>query len=204
MININTTPTLPYQWPIFEFNIQNDILPNDSFFKDEIKWSSYLDTTNKRTPYNSNMHSDSKLIDSITDIFNNDEIINTICKIANDNYVVANTVLPIPPQGTNLYDFLKRITHTVVSIINCPPGSELMPHFDNRNSVGGFILNLIDNKTSTDFLDYRNNNQLIYKSSKKKNAGVIWLNCENTMHSYKNDSNENRIILYSNILFKYE
>jgi hypothetical protein len=150
------------------------------------------------------MHSDSKLIDSITDIFNNDEIINTICKIANDNYVIANTVLPNPPQGTSLYDFLKKITHTVVSIINCPPNSELIPHFDNRDSIGGFILNLIDNKTSTDFLDYRNINQLIYKSPKKKNLGVVWLNCENTMHSYKNNSDENRIILYSNILFKYQ
>jgi hypothetical protein len=204
MININTTPTLPYQWPIFEFSIESNILPKDSFFKDEINWSSYLDTVNKRTPYNSNMHSDAKLIDSITDIFNNDAIINTVCKIANDNYVIANTVLPKPTNGINLYDFLKKITHTVVSIINCPPGSELMPHFDNRDSIGGFILNLIDNKTSTDFLDYRNNNKIIYKSPKEKNTGVVWLNCENTMHSYKNNSDENRIILYSNILFKYQ
>jgi hypothetical protein len=193
MININTTPTLPLLWPIFEFNIENNVLPEDSFFKNDINWSPYLDAINKRIPYNSNMHSDSKLIDSIT-----------ISKIVNDNDVIKRNYLPTPPQETNFHDFFKRITKTIVSIINCPPGSELIPHFDNRDSVGGFILNLIDNKTSTDFLDYRNNNQLIYKSPKEKNTGVVWLNCENTMHSYKNDSDENRIILYSNILFKYE
>jgi len=92
MININTTPTLPYQWPIFEFNIENDILPTDSFFKNEINWSPYLDTINKRTPYNSNMHSDAKIIDSIMNIFNNDEIINTICKIASDNDIIKEII----------------------------------------------------------------------------------------------------------------
>ena len=49
------------------------------------------------------------------------------------------------------------------------------------------VINLVDNETSTQFFDFRNNNKLMYNAPTKKGQGVIWINCELTAHGNSYD-----------------
>jgi hypothetical protein len=49
------------------------------------------------------------------------------------------------------------------------------------------IINLVDNETSTQFFDFRNDEKLMYSAPTKKGKGVIWINCELTSHGYSYD-----------------
>jgi hypothetical protein len=102
----------------------------------------------------------------------------------------------------SMYDFVKDNTFIAKTIFMDTPGWNLPPHFDNRLTFGNLIINLDNNPVSTKFHDYRYNNELIYESPKEKGTGTLFLNHENGLHSYINDTNQNRYVMVVTMILK--
>jgi len=85
-------------------------------------------------------------------------------------------------------DFCEKNIVINNSIIRDTIQKTIPPHFDCRQTFATMIINLIDNETSTQFFDFRNNNKLMYSASTKKGKGVIWINSELTSHGYSYDT----------------
>jgi hypothetical protein len=101
-----------------------------------------------------------------------------------------------------MYDFVKNNLIMAKTIFMDTPGWDLPPHFDNRLTFGNLIVNLDDNPISTKFHDYRNDGKLIYESPKEKGTGTLFLNHENGLHSYINDTNQNRYVMVVTMILK--
>lgn len=78
------------------------------------------------------------------------------------------------------------------------PGFKLWPHLDRKDHKGFIVINLTDNKDSTEFLDF--NEKFLAKSSNKKNKGVFHILWKKPycLHAIENTSNKNR---YTTIAF---
>jgi hypothetical protein len=86
-------------------------------------------------------------------------------------------------------------------IMRCRPGFKQRFHYDNRQVLGVFVLNLTDNPegSNTRFnITSPNHNvkDLKYSGPVKKRTGHFWLNAPETFHGVKNSSDKNRYILY--------
>jgi len=77
------------------------------------------------------------------------------------------------------------------------PGFKLIPHFDNDTILGIIIINLIDNKTSTEF--YNTDEIKIGQAPLNKGDGVMYLNNYDFKHGYSNTSLTNRYICFCTI-----
>jgi hypothetical protein len=78
------------------------------------------------------------------------------------------------------------------------PGFKLWPHLDRKDHKGFIVINLTDNKDSTEFLDF--DEKFLAKSSNKKNKGVFHILWKKPycLHAIENTSNKNR---YTTIAF---
>tara|TARA_Y100001937_G_scaffold100454_1_gene137545 strand:+ start:1236 stop:1727 length:492 start_codon:yes stop_codon:yes gene_type:complete len=78
------------------------------------------------------------------------------------------------------------------------PGFKLWPHLDRKDHKGFIVINLIDNKDSTEFLDF--DEKFLAKSSNKKNKGVFHILWKKPycLHAIENTSNKDR---YTTIAF---
>ena len=78
------------------------------------------------------------------------------------------------------------------------PGFKLWPHLDRKDHKGFIVINLTDNKDSTEFLDL--DEKFLAKSSNKKNKGVFHILWKKPycLHAIENTSNKNR---YTTIAF---
>ena len=78
------------------------------------------------------------------------------------------------------------------------PGFKLWPHLDRKDHKGFIVINLTDNKDSTEFLDF--DEKFLAKSSNKKNKGVFHILWKKPycLHAIENTSDKNR---YTTIAF---
>ena len=78
------------------------------------------------------------------------------------------------------------------------PGFKLWPHLDRKDHKGFIVINLTDNKDSTEFLDF--DEKFLAKGSNKKNKGVFHILWKKPycLHAIENTSNKNR---YTTIAF---
>lgn len=202
MIKVNTTPVVP-GYPIFEYEIDISLLPSDSY------WTSVVDWT--KTPFNSTkislqdaMVDDNSIISDVYNIFNKKDVAAIIGEVAEANKELFSNLYLYDDRIFPTYaSFVEKITDSPSSIVKYKPNSELSRHFDCRNCFADLITNLTNNNSSTKFYDYRNNDALIYEAPMEKGKGVVWLNCENTLHSYKNDTDLDRYVLLTTINHKF-
>ena len=71
------------------------------------------------------------------------------------------------------------------------PNFNMHSHHDNRRVIGAIIVNLVDNKDPTTFLNYT--------SPTERNTGIFFLNDYTTRHAVRNTSDRDRITAYQNI-----
>ena len=85
-----------------------------------------------------------------------------------------------------------------IHIFKDAPGFKLWPHLDRKDHKGFIVINLIDNKDSTEFLDF--DEKFLAKSSNKKNKGVFHILWKKPycLHAIENTSNKDR---YTTIAF---
>ena len=85
-----------------------------------------------------------------------------------------------------------------IHIFKDVPGFKLWPHLDRKDHKGFIVINLTDNKDSTEFLDF--DEKFLAKSSNKKNKGVFHILWKKPycLHAIENTSNKNR---YTTIAF---
>ena len=171
--------------PIFEVSIEN--LPDDDFIINGIDWQHNKLPNQKRVghPVNDVKSNDNTIIEKIFNEINDEDIF----KIFDDIKETNNSVFDYwaydwsKPFG----DFCKKNVEINNSIIRDTTEIKLNPHFDCRQTFATMIINLVDNETSTQFFDFRNNNKLMYNAPTKKGQGVIWINCELTSHGNSYD-----------------
>jgi hypothetical protein len=150
------------------------------------------------------MVDDNTIISDIYNIFNKKDVAAIIGEVAEANKELFSNLYLYDTRLFPTYAaFVEKITDSPSSIVNYKPNSQLGMHFDCRNCFADLITNLIDNNSSTKFYDYRKNNRLIYEAPMKKGKGVVWLNCENTLHSYKNDTELDRYVVLTTINHKF-
>jgi hypothetical protein len=197
MIHINKKSLIGNNFLIFEFEIDDDI-PVE-YIKDELNYVTIKE--NYRNCFNNKLGENK--IKPLLESFSNENLY----KIINDVYEFNENIMgKIWPLATNkyknMYEFVKDNTTIATQIFMDTPGFSLGPHFDNRFIFANFILNLVDNPVSTKFYDYTQNYKLIYEAPKEKGKGIFFINYENSYHSYKNDSFENRYAIISAITLK--
>jgi len=85
-----------------------------------------------------------------------------------------------------------------IKIFKDIPGFKLWPHLDRKDHKGFIVINLINNKDSTEFLDF--DEKFLAKSSNKKNKGVFHILWKKPycLHAIENTSNKDR---YTTIAF---
>ncbi len=85
-----------------------------------------------------------------------------------------------------------------IKIFKDLPGFKLWPHLDRKDHKGFIVINLTDNKDSTEFLDL--DEKFLTKGSNKKNKGVFHILWKKPycFHAIENTSNKNR---YTTIAF---
>jgi hypothetical protein len=198
MIRINKKSPISTNPLIFEFEIDDDI-PVD-YIQCESNYSPIKE--HSRNCFNNEKLKEIK-IQSLLESFSKENL----CKIINDVYEsnedAMRIIWPLPMiKYKNMYEFIKQNSIITTQIFMDTPGFSLGPHFDNRFVFANFILNLSDNPVSTKFYDYTCNYKLIYEAPKEKGKGIFFLNYENSCHSYKNDSSENRYALISSVNLK--
>jgi len=193
MIHIDYKPAIDGDFLIFEFEVDN--LPTDEIIMEE---SNYFDVKpNSRNIFDyDKMHSNE--LKPLVESFNSNFLYAILNKIYELNPSTFGRIWPLNEKRYGVFtNFLKEQVNITTSICMDTPGWELKKHFDNRFVFANFILNLVDNPVSTKFYDYRRNDKLIYEAAYKKGTGILFINYENTYHSYKNDSFKNRYALIS-------
>jgi hypothetical protein len=193
MIHIDYKPAIDGDFLIFEFEVDN--LPTDEIIMEE---SNYFDVKpNSRNIFDyDKMHSNE--LKPLVESFNSNFLYAILNKIYELNPSTFGRIWPLNEKRYGVFtNFLKEQVNITTSICMDTPGWELKKHFDNRFVFANFILNLVDNPVSTKFYDYRRNDKLIYEATYKKGTGILFINYENTYHSYKNDSFKNRYALIS-------
>ena len=85
-----------------------------------------------------------------------------------------------------------------VEIIRDEPGHTLGIHLDNSVILSTFVINLIDNNTSTEYFYDKEGTSLIYKGPTSKGTGVFHINTPYLYHSVNNLSSKERYILLGN------
>ena len=132
--------------------------------------------------------------------FNPDYILEVISTILEKDKTIGKLYPAYNRETYNysLYNFLKQNIGVIYFGVKDSPGYKMEPHYDNRGIFGNIILNLQDNKDSTVFYNYNRVGNLetsSYEGPSEVNKGVFFLNSENTLHSVKNTSEEDRYIL---------
>jgi len=172
--------------PIFEVSIDN--LPDDDFIINGIDWE-YGKLPNQIRvghPMHAFKSNDNKLVEKIFNEINDENVFKLFDDIKESNkgsldYWAYDWSNPFA-------DFCEKNIVINNSIIRDTIQKTIPPHFDCRQTFATMIINLIDNETSTQFFDFRNNNKLMYSASTKKGKGVIWINSELTSHGYSYDT----------------
>jgi hypothetical protein len=198
MIHINKIRPINSSPLIFEFEIDDDI-PVE-YIKDELNYLQIKQ--NSRNCFDNEKLKEIK-IQLLLESFSKENLYKIIANIYESNENEIGKLWPLAKfKYKNIYEFIKENTIITTQIFMDTPGFSLGPHFDNRFVFSNFILNLVDNPISTKFYDYTRNYKLIYEAPKEKGKGIFFLNYENSCHSYKNDSSENRYALISSVNLK--
>ena len=72
--------------------------------------------------------------------------------------------------------------HPHTRIVEDRKGHLMTSHVDNPRILANFIINLTDNQSSTEFVDYKDINKVIYKAEIKKNTGLLFFNTGGCTH----------------------
>jgi hypothetical protein len=72
--------------------------------------------------------------------------------------------------------------HLYTIIVEDRKGHLMTSHVDNPRVLATFIINLTDNQSSTEFVDYKDTNKVIYKAEIKKNTGLLFFNTGGCVH----------------------
>ena len=204
MFNINPKPITPYL-PLWEFEMKD--LPEDDFFKSDTLWGSnnfksetgglYQDST--RLAHYKSQNTDEEIqMSKLLDRLNQQNVVDIVSTLFDEN---EELFYPIYPYIKNKYksnkEFIKSFIASNAFAVKDKPTFELPPHVDNRFMFGNIIYNLLDNKTSTKI--YGSNNEIVYEAPKEKGKGILFLNTEKTVHSYENNTDEDRYAVICNI-----
>lgn len=193
MIQVNDKKPIDGDFLIFEFEVDN--LPPDEIIMEESNYFSIKENSRNTFDYDKMHLAELK---PLVESFNPNFLYSIINTIYESNPTTFGRVWPLNENKYGVFtNFLKEQVNITTSICMDTPGWELKKHFDNRFVFANFILNLVDNPVSTKFYDYRRNDKLIYEAPYKKGTGILFINYENTYHSYKNDSFKNRYALIS-------
>ena len=196
MIHINKKSPIEDTFLVFEFKI-DDYIPVD-FIKDESNYLQMKDASRNGFSFDM-MHSTE--IKPLIDSFSDENLYKIIDELYESNkYIFGRSWILNSNKYGSMYEFVKKHTNINTHIFMDRPGMNFAPHFDNRLVFANFILNLDDNPISTKFYDYKNNSKLIYEAPKEKGTGIFFLNHENGMHSYNNDTNQNRYAMMSSVI----
>jgi len=118
-------------------------------------------------------------------------------RFENNNQDLKNKIL----NKLNI-DYIKKqipeYKEISIHIFKDLPGFKLWPHLDRKDHKGFIVINLTDNKDSTEFLDF--DEKFLAKGPNKKNKGVFHILWKKPycLHAIENTSNKNR---YTTIAF---
>jgi hypothetical protein len=207
MFNIIQKPIIPYV-PLWEFEMKD--LPKDDFFKSDTLWKSnnfksdieglYQEPT-RFTFFKSESTDEEKQISKLLDRLNTENVVDMVSNLFDENEELFYKEYPYKKtKYKSNKEFIESFITCTTFAVKDKPTFTLVPHVDNRFMFGNIIFNLTDNKTSTKFHGFDNN--VIFEAPKQKGKGIIFLNSERTMHSYINNTDEDRYSVICNIQLK--
>jgi hypothetical protein len=207
MFNINTKPILPYV-PLWEFEMMD--LPEDDFFKSDTLWGNNESKSEsgglyqKETRlafYQSQITDEDVKMSKLINRLNKENVVKIVSNLFDENEELFYKEYPYKKtKHKSNTEFIKSLIVINSFAVKDKPTFTLSPHVDNRFMFGNIIYNLVDNKTSTKIYGF--NHKVVYSAPKEKGKGIFFLNTEKTLHSYENDTNEDRYAAICNILLK--
>lgn len=115
-------------------------------------------------------------------------------------------------SNLGVFEATQKIVQPSIFLFKDSPNAKMLPHYDNRATLGTILINLSDNNNGTYFhedtrLAFTNppgNDEfpVIYESFKQKNKGVFILNSEKSFHSIVNTGLDDRYMLSIVYTFK--
>jgi len=163
-----------YQSPIWEVEIQSDVLDSPEFEAELRNDSNFIVSAwhhnNLRSMYNSTGIVSSWLAQIQPNLLLD---------------IVSSSVCFAPLYYKSLDDYGNNGVCTS-SVLRDQPGFEMIPHLDNRHVMAQLVVNLLqDYETATEFY-YFNSNTPCYRAPLKKNHGVVFLNTPGSVHGIAN------------------
>jgi len=134
----------------------------------------------------------------IYEMFDTENIINHIDELFSikENYELIDKLYQYNrlSEYASFKEWIKDKVECEQSIVKDINGMKINSHTDTRIYFGTFVVNLIDNTTSTEF-------DIFGYGPKDKGTGVFFLNDTSTMHSVEHVHDNERLILYNQIRF---
>jgi hypothetical protein len=178
--------TIQYQTAMWKFDVLNDVdlkphLLDASF----VPLNSTLTIDNQRQCYKEGT---SEILDDLITRTNNMffQIFKTLAfsKELDRNWNnIFQARWPVNEEKFDKNFFIKT------QIFNDGPGFSMGKHLDNQRVVGNALINLVDNTASTNFFNYKNQNEIIFSFPGNKNTGIIFFNTPATLHNIVNQGN---------------
>lgn len=183
---------------IFEIDFSKQkFLPAEQHIKTNLKWCDSFSSDGALLPHpTGRLNYEPKTDKSVENwkqyiTFTKDHFIEKIFNEKNDD------TEKLQNRWCRSIDELKENITVATDIIKDPPSFEMLPHMDNEFIFAVLIVNLCDNKSTTGFHEISQDLKTIYKAPTQKGEGLLFLNTPGSLHSFKNDSDEERYISYT-------
>lgn len=207
MLKINPKPIISHL-PLWSVEMTD--LPEGDFFKSDSLWENndfksesgglYQEPT--RLTYKKSQNADDEIkMSNLLERFNTQNVVDIVSNLFDENEELFYKEYPyIKTKYKSNKEFIEQFIITNAFAVKDKPTFSLVPHVDNRFMFGNIIFNLTNNKTSTKFHEL--NNDVIFEASQQKGHGIFFLNTDRTIHSYMNNTDEDRYAVICNILLK--